>query len=210
MAQNEYKKNTVLKGGIIAFGVVTGGVLGPVLFGIPLHTTVPLAAVLGAIIGGFLGLVAAVTLLQHRERQATLDLQRAAESARREAGLPSSIKLCVHDRVLRIEGEVDDESEVRKAAYVFHAISGIEDVENRLTVVRPAGPVDPEEIRASLMESLRHNTEINAHGIHVAVDRSRVILEGKVHSWRELSVAEKVAWDMPGIKRVENRLEVLV
>ena len=206
MPENQYIRNTMIKGAVIAFGVVFGGLTGPIW----LHGSTPLSAATGAAIGGTAALIFISALLKHKEFQSDTALENRANSALREGGLEETVRLYARDRRLFLEGEVDDESKIEQAERMLQRLPGVEGVKNHLTVVRPAGPVDPEEIRLSLLESLRRHSEVNAHGIQVAVDRSRVILEGKVHSWRELSVAEKVAWDTPGIKGVENRLEVLV
>ena len=40
------------------------------------------------------------------------------------------------------------------------------------------------------------------------LNNSRVVLEGTVQSPAEASEAENVAWNIPGVVEVENRLEI--
>jgi osmotically-inducible protein OsmY len=50
--------------------------------------------------------------------------------------------------------------------------------------------------------------EEDSRRIHVLLNNSRVRLEGTVSSWAEASEAEHVAWNIPGVVEVENRLEI--
>jgi osmotically-inducible protein OsmY len=174
-----------------------------------MYSTVPVAAGFGAAIGGACALITVSTVLMIQRRSIDRELTLAAVSARREAGLRGNISIRVRARRLTVEGEVDDPSVLHKADMVFKKVPGVDHVENRIQVVSPAGHPDPEEIRRSIEESLRHHCEVEAHGIQVMIHQSRVILEGKVKSWADASEAERIAWDMPGIQEVENRLEVL-
>ena len=207
MAQSQWIRNTIVTGAVVVSGTVAGGVTGPILWG-RIYPTVPLAAFVGAIVGAIGSLLVVSTILMIRQRKTDRVLHIAVESARREAGLPRSISTRVRSRRLTLDGEVSDPSVPEKADIVFKRIAGIESVENKIKVVSPAGHPDPEEVRRSLEESLRRHAEVDAHGIQVVVHRSRVILEGKVHSWAEASEAERIAWEMPGVQDVENRLDV--
>jgi osmotically-inducible protein OsmY len=174
-----------------------------------IYPTVPIAAGIGAATGGACALIAVSIVLMMKRRNIDRELTLAAGGARREAGLPRSISVHVRARRLTVEGEVDDPSVLREADMAFKRLPGIEHVENKIQVVSPIGHPNPEEVRRSIEESLRRHSEVEAHGIQVVIHRSRVILEGKVKSWADASEAERIAWDMPGIQEVENRLDVL-
>lgn len=45
--------------------------------------------------------------------------------------------------------------------------------------------------------------------IHVEVRGAKVVLTGTVHSWHDEAEAERIAFDIPDIQQVENRLEVV-
>jgi osmotically-inducible protein OsmY len=53
-----------------------------------------------------------------------------------------------------------------------------------------------------------HLAELDGRGIRVQLRDSRIVLEGTVHSVIEASRAEDLAWNIPGIVEVENRLKV--
>lgn len=78
----------------------------------------------------------------------------------------------------------------------------------RLRPRTAAGAVAPDVISKEIEERLRRVVGEDAHGIHVALDDSRVVLEGRGHSWAEASAAEVAAWSIPGITDVVNRLEI--
>jgi len=50
----------------------------------------------------------------------------------------------------------------------------------------------------------------NREHIQVQVRDQKVILRGRVHSWEEEAEAERIAFDMPGIQEVDNRIEVAI
>jgi osmotically-inducible protein OsmY len=66
----------------------------------------------------------------------------------------------------------------------------------------------PSDIRQQIAERLLRQAEFDASQIRVQLRDSRVVLEGTVHSSAEVSDAEDVAWTIPGIVEVENRLQV--
>jgi osmotically-inducible protein OsmY len=207
MSPTQKERSTVTTGAYIALATVLGGVMGPVLLR-GLHLSVPMDAATGALLGAIAGYIVATIFLSRRTRAADQELESAVQSVQREARLPA-MRITVKNRRLTVAGELDDEGEMKRADRILAAVPGIETVDNKLKVVSPAGHPDPDEMRKSIEQSLRDHAEVDGHGIHVMVHRSRVILEGRVKSWAESSAAEKVAWDFPGIVDVENRLEVM-
>ena len=82
-------------------------------------------------------------------------------------------------------------------------LSGVVGVTNLIEV----GPkAQPQDVRARILDALRRNARFEANGIRVLVHDDKVILEGKVKSWSERFVAEHVAWSVPGVLAVEDRL----
>jgi osmotically-inducible protein OsmY len=67
----------------------------------------------------------------------------------------------------------------------------------------------PEEVKRAKEGAFMKSAESDAQGIHILVNDSRVVLEGKVRSWAEAPEAEEVAWALPGTQAVENRLELM-
>ncbi|KJH77776.1 MULTISPECIES: hypothetical protein [unclassified Pseudomonas] len=49
-------------------------------------------------------------------------------------------------------------------------------------------------VRAVAEGDIKRNAEVEADGIHVKVQGDVVILEGRVHFWRQRHVAERSGW----------------
>ncbi|TFB28134.1 BON domain-containing protein [Pedobacter alluvionis] len=54
--------------------------------------------------------------------------------------------------------------------------------------------------------ALLRNWAINSHDIVVNVFGNRVTLSGRVHSMYQKDVAERIAWNAPGVWNVHNEL----
>jgi osmotically-inducible protein OsmY len=202
-------KSTLRKFAGLALGIMIGGPLGPLGFGIT-GLSDPAAATAGSFVGAVLGylIVAAVLSLQKRRRDR--ELQHAAEAVMAEARLPSSISVRVHDCQLTLDGVVDRDEDRRRAKEILETIPGIRRVVNRVRV-RTANAefaTAPGEISRQIEERLRRAAEEDARGIQIFLDHSRVVLQGRVRSWAEASAAEEAAGGVSGIMEVVNRLEV--
>ena len=62
--------------------------------------------------------------------------------------------------------------------------------------------------KRDIEDALRRNWSINADHIHVAVEGSSVILSGTVDAWYQRNEAERIAWNAPGVRKVDNRLVI--
>ena len=72
----------------------------------------------------------------------------------------------------------------------------------------PNADPNAQAIRQRIQEGLaRLETDKGGH-IQVEVRNNKVVLKGKVHSWEGEAEAERIAFDMPGIQEVDNRIEV--
>ncbi len=200
-------RSGLIKGAGLFVGILIGAITGPVLLR-PTGLNDPSSSAIGTGVGALLGyaLAAAVVLLRRRRRDRELTF--AANSVLREAGFPAGVIAEVKNSRALVVGEVDTDSLRRNAAQVLSTVPGIAGVTNRIRV-RTVAPLTADEIKRRVEEALVRDAELDARGIKVRVDRSRVLLEGKVQSWAEFSEAEELAWDIPGIEHVENHLEIV-
>lgn len=104
---------------------------------------------------------------------------------------------------ITLEGEVDWQYQKETAERAVRKLSGVVGVDNQLTL-RPR--VDAGDIRQRIEDALKRNAEIDAKAIHIKVDGDVVKLEGKVHLWRERQIAERAAWSVPGVRKVDDHL----
>jgi osmotically-inducible protein OsmY len=68
--------------------------------------------------------------------------------------------------------------------------------------------VPPTEIKQKIEEAFRRSAEIDAARITVTTDGGTVILSGTVRSWAERQEAERSAWSVPGVVKVDNQIVV--
>ncbi|VVP97355.1 BON domain-containing protein [Pseudomonas fluorescens] len=114
-----------------------------------------------------------------------------------------AVKVIVENGWVSLEGQVDWQYQKETAERAVRKLSGVVGVDNRLTL-RPR--VDVVDIQQRIEEALKRNAEVDAKGIHIKVEGSVVKLEGKVHLWRERQIAERAAWSVPGVNKVEDHL----
>ena len=114
-----------------------------------------------------------------------------------------AVKVIVENGWVSLEGQVDWQYQKETVERAVRKLSGVVGVDNRLTL-RPW--VDVVDIQQCIEEALKRNAEVDAKGIHIKVEGSVVKLEGKVHLWRERQIAERAAWSVPGVNKVEDHL----
>ncbi|OPB02088.1 ornithine aminotransferase [Pseudomonas fluorescens] len=115
----------------------------------------------------------------------------------------NDIKVSVQKGWITLDGDVDWQYQKETLERAVHELSGVVGVNNRLAL-RPNAEVT--DIRQRIEEALKRNAEIDDKNVFVRVDGDVVRLEGKVHVWRERKLAERAAWSVPGVMRVEDHL----
>jgi osmotically-inducible protein OsmY len=104
-----------------------------------------------------------------------------------------------------LAGNVEWQYQRTAAESAIRRLSGVIGVTN-LIEVKPR--IQPQNIKAKIMEALKRNAELEADSIRVTVKDDKVTLEGRVKAWFERGIAERAAWSAPGVKSVEDRLSI--
>jgi osmotically-inducible protein OsmY len=117
------------------------------------------------------------------------------------------IRVRVMDGRVTLEGTVECDYQRGRAQEVALAVRGVRRLRNDI-VVKP--PILPLEIQHRIEFAFERNAEIDANAISVeTADHGTIILKGSVRSWAERVEAERVAGATPGVRSVENRIEVV-
>jgi len=115
------------------------------------------------------------------------------------------ITVTVEHGAVTLDGTVDRAFERDEAELDVRKIRGVNSVINRIVVHPPAeAAASAEEIKRALQRS----GELDPSTITVKVRGNTVVMTGQVRRLNERRAAERAAWSAPGVRNVENRLEV--
>lgn len=130
----------------------------------------------------------------------TLDDAVAAEVERLGAGAP--VAAAVRDGVVTLTGAVQNEMRRIYIEQELLRLPGVLDVRNHLHVALPMGG-----LKLQLLDLLERE-DIPAGGLDVAADdeAGAILLSGVAASWIDREAAERLAWTLPGVSRVTNRI----
>ncbi len=106
--------------------------------------------------------------------------------------------------VVTLTGEVEWDYQRRIAEQEVRRLMGVLDVRNDLTLAFRHGPAD---LKGRIEEALARNA-LDAGGVRVAADGADVVLTGSARSWFDADLAERLAWSVPGVRSVDNRLVI--
>lgn len=115
------------------------------------------------------------------------------------------IRVVVRDGWVTLEGEVESNFAREEAEGAVALLRGVRGVSN-LIQLKPR--VVPADVKHHIEQSFERSALIDADRVSVEVNGSEVVLKGTVTSWAEREEAERAAWSVPGVTKVDDQLSV--
>lgn len=122
--------------------------------------------------------------------------------------------------VVQLNGDVTSQAQIDQAVQVARSVSGVREVENKLTV-KPAGSTgtvdgsatlgtaaDDTAITARVKSALLAESNVSGLAINVETTNGVVRLTGNVDNQAQITKAEQVAAAAEGARSVQNQLKV--
>lgn len=105
-----------------------------------------------------------------------------------------------------LDGRVDWHYQRVAAEAAVGGLEGVRGITNRIRLV-PA-PQAREMLR-QIRRALDRHAELGDERMHVAVSEGgTVCVEGRVGNWSAREAVERAVWSVPGVRRVDDRLEI--
>ena len=117
-----------------------------------------------------------------------------------------STDVTVSSGIVTLGGTADTLLAQQRAVQLARAIKGVRAVVNEITV-RPVSRPDA-DLRLDVERALLSDPAASAYGIRVSIKNGVATLDGKVDSWQEKQLAQRVVEGVRGIRGVESRLTI--
>lgn len=102
--------------------------------------------------------------------------------------------------IVTLTGEVPDEARSRAIEQGLLQLPAVDDVRNQLRIAAPRG-----EPRAQLTALLAREG-VRLASLQVEARDGALTLLGRAEAWFDRDAAERLAWTLPGVRSVDNRI----
>ena len=142
---------------------------------------------------------------EHRREDA--DLRRdVLQALVLDGEVPATIDVQVNDGFVTLVGAARWQHQRDEAEFVAGNVRGVTGVDDAIELVDPGPAAD--DVRDSIKEALQRHARIEADNIGVEIVNGTATLTGDVRSVGERDAVIAAAWAAPGVRTVNDRLEV--
>jgi len=118
----------------------------------------------------------------------------------------SKVEIAVDDGIATLSGTAISLEQAERAAARAKSTEGVRAVVNQLRII---DAVASDAVLAERVQlRLKKHEALDASRVKVTVDKRKATLSGQVGTWDEQELAREIATEIPGLKEIENRLEV--
>jgi osmotically-inducible protein OsmY len=145
--------------------------------------------------------------LASEHKRGDADIARAVVDALSwDVTLPGTIQATVRDGHVTLEGTVPWYYQRYNAETAVRRIKGVRSLLDQIVIKPPIGATD---VLAKIESMFERDALLDAAGVDVEADGSKILLTGNVRNWFERAEAGRAAWSVPGVSAVDNRLLVV-
>jgi len=140
-------------------------------------------------------------------KQSDTDIANAIKSALNFStySYPDSLKVEVDNGLVTLTGEVEWNYLKEAAEDAVRFVKGVKSVIN-LVSIKPV--LLAKSVKSDIETALKRRAQIEADNIEVVVSGDEVTLKGNIHSWPERRLATSAVWNVPGVRKVVDRLNI--
>lgn len=117
-----------------------------------------------------------------------------------------AVDIQVEDGIVTMEGTLRWNYQRDAAEAYVKNVKGVVSVNNNIKLIDV--PCDAKTVSEEINAAFHRHATLDAANVRVDIKGRKAVLTGKVRSWAEKKDAENVAWSSPGIKEVDNKIEV--
>lgn len=118
-----------------------------------------------------------------------------------------SVQVQVAEGRVTLTGHVDWQFQRDAADRAVRRLTGVRAVFNQIEV-KPH--VHAADIKKRIEAALERQADLAASKIRVTVTEDKVRLDGEVRAWAERDTAERAAWAAPGVRAVDDHVNIVI
>lgn len=146
-------------------------------------------------------------ILMNEFKKSDEEIAKAAlESIKWDYTIPkNTVKVSVSSGWITLTGETEWNYQRSAAAKAVKKLMGVIGVTNEIML---QNKIQSKDVKNHILDALKRSAEVEGRKIEVNVQGDKITLTGKVHSFWEVADAGLAAWSAPGVRVVDNNLQV--